>query len=455
MKKFEIQPGNEIRGMMIRLYPTKEQEELLLELMDDQRRAWNWLVNQTEVTLRAREAYALKRGLVPARPERPNYDGLTPEESKATRETHWKNCAAWGKAVHDATNKLPECRFYSFKELLEHYGCKHDYQLLSKVIGWAYEGDRTQRIRPGAHTLQALTKNYFTRAEGMRRKKFRRKDDDMPLQVRSGDCFVIGDFGSRRGSTTFYNCQVKFNGLKLLGRLPGKAVVCKECKEKFATSDKTCRTCGIARGPRAPEGRVLEGVTIRREADGWWGSIKQEVPIRVLPASIPGSIIGIDVGLDYIAAMSDGTRVPNTRGKEYAERIAGRQAQKKPVGRLHLAAKRNAKHEIMNKVVKPLATVETIKLEQLSSKIGQMGSSKMSVMRSIAFALRQRYGTRVREVPPHYTSQDCSQCGVRSKESWSYAHGRYGECPSCGYRQDRDINAARNIAAKDPIPLVS
>jgi len=58
-------------------------------------------------------------------------------------------------------------------------------------------------------------------------------------------------------------------------------------------------------------------------------------------------------------------------------------------------------------------------------------------------------------VEPHFTSQDCSQCGVRSKESWSYEHGRYGECPSCGYRADRDVNAARNIAAKELIPLAA
>jgi putative transposase len=223
----------------------------------------------------------------------------------------------------------------------------------------------------------------------------------------------------------YYNCRVSINGLKIRGRLPGKSV----------------------------EGRVLEGVSLIQEADGWWASIKQEVPIRVPAPAVPDSVIGIDVGLDNLVAFSDGTRVPNPRGKACAERIAGRQAEKKPVGRLHLMAARQLKHLIYNQVVKPLSSVETIKVEKLNARIGQMGSSKTSAMRLVVDILRQRYGTRVREVQPHFTSQDCSQCGLRSKESWSYEHGRYGKCPQCGYTADRDVNAARNVAARPMISL--
>jgi hypothetical protein len=41
MKKYTLQPGNELRGFKIRLYPTKEQEELLFILENDCRTAWN------------------------------------------------------------------------------------------------------------------------------------------------------------------------------------------------------------------------------------------------------------------------------------------------------------------------------------------------------------------------------------------------------------------------------
>jgi putative transposase len=339
------------------------------------------------------------------------------------------------------------------KELCAHFGVTYDYQLLQRFLTWKYEDAMEPRkIVAGAHMLQSLTKNFFTRAEGQRCKKFRRRQDPMPVQVRSGYCFTLGDFGSRGGThgqaKSFYNCQVQINGLKIRGRLPG----------------------------RAPEGRVLEGVSLTKKADGWWASIKQEVPIRAVPTAIPDTIVGIDVGLVNLVALSEvrvvkapdaevfhkqgslvrgskGRAIPNPRGALYAERIAGRQAQGKPVGRLQLAEGRHLRHLIHNEIIKPLGNVETIKVEQLQSHIGQMGSSKTSAMRTVVSLLRQRYGSRVREVKPHHTSQECSKCGFRSKESWSYDHGRYGECPQCGHKEDRDVNAARNIAAKPVIPV--
>lgn len=446
MKRFSIAEGNEIRGFMIRLYPDKEQEASLLALEFQVRRAWNWLVKQQEDTIEASAAFAQRNGLVPDRPVRPVYDGMTPDDAMAAKLAYADACKAWRKSVYDATKKAPECSFRKLREQLDHHGVRHDYQLLSRVVRWS-KRDGESDVAPGAHMLQALTKNFFQKSD--RRKKFRRSIDSMPLQVRSGDCFKIGDFGSRgathrkndgeQSATCYYNCQVQMNGIKLRGRLPG----------------------------RVPGGRVLEGVSITRQPDGWWASVKVEQPKRELPAPVAGTVVGVDVGLDYIAAIAPPSgadeaiyagiqkRVYNTRGKEYVERIAGRQAAKKPVGRLHQAAAKQMRHKIYNDIVKPLACIEMIKVEKLPSFIGQRGSVKVSTMRLVASMLKERYGDRVREVEPHYTSQDCSQCGHRSKESWSYAHGRYGECPSCGYREDRDLNAARNIAAKEPIPLAA
>jgi hypothetical protein len=48
-------------------------------------------------------------------------------------------------------------------------------------------------------------------------------------------------------------------------------------------------------------------------------------------------------------------------------------------------------------------------------------------------------------VPPQYTSQDCSKCGVEVKKTLST---RTHSCPHCGHVQDRDWNAAINILKK-------
>ena len=421
---------------MIRLYPSSEQENALESLEHDSRRAWNWLVKQTEDVLEANKAYAVRNGLVVPRPIAPEYSGLTPEEAKAAKREYIAACKKWRGEVYTATKGLGE--FRKLKDHLNQFGCKFDYQLLQKVINWRFEDTESvdeRPIKPGAHLLQALTKNFFTKSD--RRKKFRKASDDMPLQVRSGHCFDMGSFGGRRNNPDYYNCQIKFNGLKIRGRLPG----------------------------RRPIGRVLEGVSITRQADGWWASIKVEQEVRSLPDPIPGTKIGLDVGLIDMVAFSEPVEgrstVPNPRTKEFVERVAGIQAiadqsgdkgqqatARRRIARLHQRMHRRTLHELYNNVVAPVAKYETIVIEDLCPKIGQMGQKHMSVMRTVRTLLTQRYGERVREVDCRYTSQECSQCGYREKESWSCENGRTGECTQCGYREHRDVNAARNIAAR-------
>ena len=54
----------------------------------------------------------------------------------------------------------------------------------------------------------------------------------------------------------------------------------------------------------------------------------------------------------------------------------------------------------------------------------------------------EKYGRVTVAVPPHYTSQNCSNCGKTVKKSLSV---RTHHCPHCGYIEDRDVNAAKNI----------
>ena len=53
-----------------------------------------------------------------------------------------------------------------------------------------------------------------------------------------------------------------------------------------------------------------------------------------------------------------------------------------------------------------------------------------------------KYGKVTVAVPPHNTSQNCSNCGEKVQKSLST---RTHVCPYCGYIQDRDINVALNI----------
>jgi putative transposase len=51
-------------------------------------------------------------------------------------------------------------------------------------------------------------------------------------------------------------------------------------------------------------------------------------------------------------------------------------------------------------------------------------------------------GCEVVFVDPRDTTKECSRCGFLSKKQlWERTH----DCPSCGYRADRDLNAAETI----------
>jgi putative transposase len=51
-------------------------------------------------------------------------------------------------------------------------------------------------------------------------------------------------------------------------------------------------------------------------------------------------------------------------------------------------------------------------------------------------------GSRLIEVDPYDTSQDCSSCGMKVPKE---LRDRLHECTDCGLVIDRDLNAARNI----------
>lgn len=423
-----------------KIYPTAEQVAALENLQKQTRFLWNaMLVGPRDDTRLANEAYAIREGLVGPKPERPDYDGMPPELAKLAREEHEEAMAAWGKAVHDATWGLECCMPRLFgRDLVPHYfgppmALRHDYQLLDRMLGWAAHPEWDDRNRPGSAMLQSLVMNFEQKAQ--RRKKRRKDFRDMPLQVRSGNCFRLGDFGERGGKAGWYNCQVSINGLKIRGRLPG----------------------------RLP-GELMQGVAITRLADGWYASVKEVVAKRVLPEPTRGTI-GLDMGLVDLVAFSEPVngreRIPNKRDIELADQIAGMQkraeecadkAQKSrimnSVARLQQRAARHMLHVVHNEIVKPLADYAVIAIERLPANIGQRGTRRVSAIRTVIRLLKDRYGDRVREVDPCFTSQDCSRCGHRSKESWSYEHGRMGQCPACGLRLHRDVNAARNVARK-------
>jgi putative transposase len=86
-----------------------------------------------------------------------------------------------------------------------------------------------------------------------------------------------------------------------------------------------------------------------------------------------------------------------------------------------------------------LQTANMLKNHHLAKSISDAGWSQFL---SILAAKAAYAGRRVVAVPPAYTSQTCSGCGVVVQKGLSV---RWHSCPDCGTSLHRDHNAAKNI----------
>ena len=214
--------------------------------------------------------------------------------------------------------------------------------------------------------------------------------------------------------------------------------------------------------------RPLEGtpktVTISHEADGWYVCFScADVPTEPLP--LTGQETGIDLGLESFATLADGSQIANPRIFRVAElnlkraqrrvsrRKKGSHRRRKAVQLLARAHQkvRRARADFHHKTAlalvrrydtiyhEDLQTANMVKNHHLAKSIADAGWSRFLSILSFKAA---EAGKTVVAVPPAYTSQSCSGCGVLVAKGLSV---RWHLCPDCGTSLHRDHNAAKNI----------
>jgi putative transposase len=210
-----------------------------------------------------------------------------------------------------------------------------------------------------------------------------------------------------------------------------------------------------------------------------------------------GDRVGIDRGVRVLAALSDGTLVPNIRPgssravvvkgharaldaatvKDAAGRVRnGRdQARIAAVRRLARAKEReaNARRDWLHKASRAIVNAyDLIALERLQMRSmtrsakgsvetpGTNVRAKSGLNRALLDAGFGLFETLIREkaehaartvisVDPRFTSQTCAECRHVAKASREGAHF---VCVRCGHRADADVNAARVILARAELP---
>jgi putative transposase len=221
----------------------------------------------------------------------------------------------------------------------------------------------------------------------------------------------------------------------------------------------------------------IRSATVSHRGGRWFCSFSVEITRHDPPPARPGTAVGVDLGIKSLAVLSTGEVIGNPKHLELAMRTLRRlyrqaarrvapdkRSGQKPsrrwrrtqarIARLHARvanARRNGLHQLTTRLASTYGTIVLEDLHvsgmlrnpRLARRIAGVGMGELR--RQIGYKTA-RYGSRLVLADRWYpSSKTCSGCGVvKAKLCLSE---RVFTCEHCGLVLDRDLNAARNLAA--------
>ncbi len=215
--------------------------------------------------------------------------------------------------------------------------------------------------------------------------------------------------------------------------------------------------------------KQVKRVRLVCRADGYYAQFAIDTDARV-ETQPTKQIVGIDLGLKYFIADNKGNveqspqfyrksqkQLNRANRKKSKKFVKGKKPQsnnyhkaRNRYARKHLRVSRQRK-EYCKRVAycviqsndlvayEDLKVANMVRNRHLAKSISDAG---WSTFRAWLEYFGHKYGKVTVAVPPHHTSQNCSNCGEKVKKSLST---RTHVCPHCGYIEDRDVNASINI----------
>ena len=215
----------------------------------------------------------------------------------------------------------------------------------------------------------------------------------------------------------------------------------------------------------------IRNATISKEPTGkYYVSILYEMYEKI-SGSTPQSIVGIDLGVKKLLTLSDGITYDNNKYiDKYQKRIKRKQrelSRKEKGSKNYYKCKKelailysklaNARKYYTHKITKnitdnydiitceKLTTKEMIikgKTTKLSSKINDATFSE--IIRQLLYKSKFK-GKKFYQVSTYYpSSQICNRCNNQDRKYKDLTEREYN-CPKCGEKIDRDLNASINI----------
>lgn len=203
--------------------------------------------------------------------------------------------------------------------------------------------------------------------------------------------------------------------------------------------------------------------TIKKEINNWFVIFTVETAIEPLPKT--GESVGIDAGIASFLTLSDGTEIENNRFYQSTQkklRVASRAVSRKKKGgnnrkkavlklrKIHQKIKNQRgdyQHKVSTWLIKHYDFLAIEKLNLAGMVKSNLGKSLNDAAIGY-FYEKLRYkaekaGRVIVEVPAHFTSQTCSNCGHCEKANRKTQANFV--CLKCSHNQNADWNAAKNI----------
>lgn len=227
-----------------------------------------------------------------------------------------------------------------------------------------------------------------------------------------------------------------------------------------------------------PEVYRIFNITVEKTSTNkYYASICIETEVQPLPKT--GKQVGFDLGLVDLLVGSDGTRFERPkfnyhnkdklakeqrklskmrakleRAKLNLDECKNYQKQKHKVAKLYEHIANSAKdfnHKLSRKLVEEydLIAMEDLNIEGMRKNHNlaySISDVRWSQLLNFIQYKCNWYGKEFKQVDRFYASSKiCSCCGAYHKDIVNSLSVREWNCPDCGTRHDRDVNAARNI----------
>lgn len=192
-------------------------------------------------------------------------------------------------------------------------------------------------------------------------------------------------------------------------------------------------------------GRRLNSYVVLQDA------IQFVFEIETGPKQLPDRCVGVDTGIKKLATLSTGMEL----GKDI-EQIIGKIKRRKHGSKGQSRARAHLRQrvgEIAKEICEVASLVVVEDLRQVNYKTKAKRRLAKNMRRSLGAWTYSYWLNRLqmtteetnvsfRRVRPYYTSQICNACGHTER---SNRNGENFLCRSCGYADDADVNAAKNI----------